>query len=181
MTQQSPQPTTGPAPERPRPVPEAPRPDAAERPGPGGVGRRGVLFGAGVAGVAGLAAACGGGSAGGGPSSEDGGGSAQGGSPSGGGGGAALGSTADIPVGGGKIFPDAKVVVTQPAKGEFKAFSAVCTHMGCTVGTVSGGLIKCPCHGSEYHIADGTVAHPPAPEPLPAKKITVAGGKITLA
>ncbi len=50
--------------------------------------------------------------------------------------GAALGATADIPVGGGKIFNDQKVVVTQPEAGQFKAFSAVCTHQGCIVSSV---------------------------------------------
>ncbi|MFC5184582.1 Rieske (2Fe-2S) protein [Actinomadura harenae] len=142
----------------------------------GDLGRRGLLLGAGIAGVAGLAAACGGGGGGGGSSS--GGGSPQGG---GAGGGTSLGNASDIPVGGGKIFTDAKVVVTQPSQGEFKAFSAVCTHQGCTVGSVSGGLIHCPCHGSEYRITDGSVAQPPAPAPLPPKKITVSGGEITLA
>ncbi|MCP2341197.1 Rieske (2Fe-2S) protein [Actinomadura rupiterrae] len=146
----------------------------AEQPRPSDLARRGMLLGVGVAGVAGLAAACGKGGSGGG--GYGGGGSSSSGAATG-----ALGSTADIPVGGGKVFADQKVVVTQPTKGVFKAFTAVCTHMGCTVGSVSGGLIHCPCHGSEYHIADGTVAHPPAPRPLAEKKINVSGGKITLA
>jgi Rieske Fe-S protein len=92
-----------------------------------------------------------------------------------------LARTSDIPVGGGKVFPDRKVVVTQPAAGQFKAFSAVCTHQGCTVADVTGGLIECPCHGSRFHAADGTVAGGPATAPLPAERITVAGGEITLA
>ncbi|MFD0393007.1 Rieske (2Fe-2S) protein [Streptomyces nogalater] len=64
----------------------------------------------------------------------------------------------DIPVGGGKVFADRKIVVTQPEKGRFKAFSAVCTHQGCTVSQVSDGTILCPCHTSRFHIADGSVA-----------------------
>ncbi|WP_329215898.1 Rieske (2Fe-2S) protein [Streptomyces sp. NBC_01485] len=92
-----------------------------------------------------------------------------------------LAKTTDIPVGGGKIFADEKVVVTQPTKDDFKAFSAICTHMGCTVAKVADGTIDCPCHGSKYHIADGSVAHGPAPKPLPAEQITVAGGVIKLA
>src|SRR6266699_1157980 len=52
---------------------------------------------------------------------------------------AALASTSDIPVGGGKILATLKIVITQPKSGEFHAFSAVCTHAGCTVGSVSGG------------------------------------------
>ncbi|WP_344277595.1 Rieske (2Fe-2S) protein [Actinomadura napierensis] len=91
-----------------------------------------------------------------------------------------LASAGDIPVGGGKVFESEKVVVTQPAQGEFKAFSATCTHRGCTVGSVSGGTINCPCHGSKFKISDGSVAHPPADKPLAEKKISVQGGKISL-
>ena len=91
-----------------------------------------------------------------------------------------LGRTADIPVGGGKVFTDAKVVVTQPAKGVFKGFSAVCTHVGCLCNQVANGTIDCPCHGSKFAIATGAVVAGPAPSPLPAAPITVAGGKIHL-
>lgn len=153
--------------------PGAAEPGAAEGPAPAGGSRRGLLIGAGLAGVAGLAAACGG--------SSGGGDSADGGGGGGGGGGGALASTGDIPVGGGKVFESEKVVVTQPTQGEFKAFSATCTHRGCTVGSVSGGTINCPCHGSKFKISDGSVARPPADRPLEEKKITVQGGKISLA
>lgn len=150
--------------------------DGAPGEAPAGGTRRGLLIGAGLAGVAGLAAACGGSDGG----SGDGGGS--GGSGSGGGGtGAALASVGEIPVGGGKVFEDAKVVVCQPRQGEFTAFSATCTHRGCSVGSVSGGTINCPCHGSKFKITDGSVASPPADEPLAEKKVTVQDGKIMLA
>lgn len=96
-------------------------------------------------------------------------------------GGKPLTKTADVPVGGGKIFADQKVVVTQPTQGDFKAFSAVCTHQGCTVSTVSDGTINCPCHGSKFRIADASVAAGPAPRPLPAQPITVKGGEILFA
>ncbi|MFE9403186.1 Rieske (2Fe-2S) protein [Streptomyces sp. NPDC006530] len=91
-----------------------------------------------------------------------------------------LARTSDIPVGGGKVFADRKVVVTQPVAGTFKGFSAICTHQGCTVSTVSDGTINCPCHGSKYRIADASVAHGPAPRPLPAQPITVDKGSILL-
>lgn len=92
-----------------------------------------------------------------------------------------LAKTSDIPVGGGKIFDEQKVVVTQPKKDEFKAFSAICTHLGCTVSAVADGTINCPCHGSKYRIADGSVAGGPAPKPLPAEQIEVKGNSIRLA
>lgn len=95
--------------------------------------------------------------------------------------GGALVGTADVPVGGGVIFAAQDVVVTQPTAGAFKAFTATCTHQGCKVATVDGGTINCPCHGSKYSIADGSVAGGPAPAPLAEKAITVTGTSITLA
>jgi Rieske Fe-S protein len=96
--------------------------------------------------------------------------------PSGGGGPVTV-KEAEIPVGSGKIFPDAQTVITQPKKGQFKAFSAICTHMGCLVDSVTN-TINCPCHGSKYSITDGSVVNPPAPQPLPAKTIKVSGGTL---
>ena len=93
----------------------------------------------------------------------------------------ALASTDDIPVGGGKVFDGENVVVTQPASGNFVAFSAVCTHQGCSVATVSDGTINCPCHGSKFSIEDGSVAGGPAPKALSKVEIIVDGTTISLA
>jgi len=107
--------------------------------------------------------------------------SASGAPPAPGGGGPApLALVSDIPVGGGKVFADKGVVVTQPTAGSIKAFSAECTHAGCTVTNVSGGTINCNCHGSKFKVADGSVAKGPAPKALAAKKVTVEGGAIRL-
>ncbi|WP_042380943.1 Rieske (2Fe-2S) protein [Streptacidiphilus melanogenes] len=152
--------------------------------------RRTVLAGAGVAGVAAVLAACssaGGGSTDSAPPSQGSGDGAQSGAPSSApsgaqaqGAGTVLGPVSDVPVGGGKVYSAEKVVVTQPTAGTYKCFTAVCTHQGCTVNSVSGGTINCPCHGSQFHIADGSVAGGPAPSPLAAEKISVSGGQITL-
>ncbi|KDE12367.1 QcrA and Rieske domain-containing protein [Rhodococcus aetherivorans] len=139
------------------------------------VSRRSVLLGAGVAAVAATAACSTYGDE---PASgqtsaaEDAGTGAAAGQP--------LAAVADIPVGGGRIFPDQKVVVTQPAAGEVLAFSAICTHQGCTVAAVQDGTINCPCHGSRFNL-DGTVANGPAARPLESRAVTVENGEITLA
>jgi Rieske Fe-S protein len=139
----------------------------------GGTTRRVVLAAAGGAGVAATLAACGTGS---GP------GAAGDTSP-----GSVLGPSADIPVGGGKVFDTAQVVVTQPTAGDFRCFSAVCTHAGCMVAAVADGRIDCPCHGSQFSATDGSVVTPgpglttSSQRPLEEKKITVADAKITFA
>ncbi|WP_055699741.1 MULTISPECIES: Rieske (2Fe-2S) protein [Streptomyces] len=139
--------------------------------------RRTVVATIGAAGLAAALTACGGG----GDGDEDSGESAGAAPEAGGAAGALLAKTSDIPVGGGKIFKDEGVVVTQPTKGEFKAFSSRCTHKGCAVTGVQGGTINCPCHGSKFDIADGSVRGGPAPQPLPAAEIAVTGGSIKLA
>ncbi len=91
-----------------------------------------------------------------------------------------LGASSDVPVGGGKIYPDAKVVVTQPTAGAFKAFSTTCPHKGCAVSAVTKDGISCPCHGSLFAVADGAPTQGPATEPLAGKTVTVADGKLSI-
>ncbi len=81
------------------------------------------------------------------------------------------------PFGGGKIFTADKVVVTQPTEGDFKAFSAVCTHQGCVVAEIVGQDIDCSCHGSRFSINDGSDArgrnNTPAGSIKPLEKLSV--------
>ena len=152
--------------------------------------RRGVLAGVGLVGLASAITACGAGTsstqaAGNAATTPAAAGSTAASSAAAGGassstGAKALAATSQIPVGSGMIFPAPQVVVTQPTAGEFKAFSAVCTHMGCIVNQISKGTIDCPCHGSQYSITTGDVVTGPAPRPLPAKQIKVSGGSVFL-
>jgi len=108
--------------------------------------------------------------------------SSAGAAPSSGASSAAAGGTptSEIPVGGGKICADTKTVVTQPAAGTFKAFDAVCPHQGCTVTSVEGGQIICPCHQSHFDATTGDRVSGPAPTGLTAKTITVTGDTFTV-
>jgi Rieske Fe-S protein len=92
-----------------------------------------------------------------------------------------LALTSDVPVGGGKILAEKKIVITQPRAGSFQAFTAVCTHQGCTVSSVSGGTVNCPCHGSKFSITSGSVVAGPAPSALAPVSIKVQGTSIVQA
>jgi Rieske Fe-S protein len=90
-----------------------------------------------------------------------------------------LASTSDVPVGGCFVVAASKIVLTQPTEGDFKAFTAVCTHQGCVVESSTDGDIPCPCHGSRFSLEDGSPQSGPASAPLAAVEITVDGDSIT--
>ncbi|NEC90199.1 Rieske (2Fe-2S) protein [Streptomyces sp. SID12501] len=135
-----------------------------------GPARRTVMAAAGAAGLAVALTACG--------SEDD---ASDSSTDQGAAAGTALAKTSDIPEGGGKIFADQGVVVTQPTAGTYKAFSSKCTHAGCAVTSIANGAIICPCHKSEFSVADGSVKKGPATEALAAESIKVSGDSITLA
>ena len=90
---------------------------------------------------------------------------------------------ADVPVGGAvsaKAADGSTVIVAQPKAGEVVAFSAKCTHMGCTVAP-AGAQLKCPCHGSVYDALTGKNVSGPAPRPLPPIQVSVTGGEVVQA
>ncbi|MDN5746637.1 MAG: Rieske (2Fe-2S) protein [Nocardioidaceae bacterium] len=90
-------------------------------------------------------------------------------------------ATDEVPVGGGVILTDEKVVITQPTAGTFKAFTAVCTHQGLTVTGVADDQIQCDNHGSRFSMTDGSVEVGPAPAPLAEIAIKVEGNRILAA
>jgi Rieske Fe-S protein len=94
------------------------------------------------------------------------------------GGGKLLAALGRVPPGGGLILANEKIVLTAATDGTVHGFSAVCTHQGCTVGSVSAGVISCPCHGSSFDAVTGAVIAGPASQPLPAISIVVRNNDI---
>ena len=86
----------------------------------------------------------------------------------------------DVPSGGGVILKDKGFVVAQPTEGNFRAFSAICTHQGCVVTTIEGQEIVCDCHGSRFALADGAVTRGPATAALGAATVSRAGDTLTV-
>jgi Rieske Fe-S protein len=136
--------------------------------------RRQVVFA--VAGTSGLVAlaACSSDS----PSSTP--GSSSGAEAAGGAAGTVLAALSAVPVGSAVSAKDGAgkpVVVAQPTAGKVVAFSAICTHQGCTVAP-AGTKFQCPCHGSMYDAATGAVLKGPAPAPLTPVPVQVTGGNV---
>jgi Rieske Fe-S protein len=133
--------------------------------------------------------ACGGGSGGSGGGGSEGGNSGGGGSKaasssSSGGeakaGGGAIASESEVTPGSALAFKDSgnPAVLVHLKNGDFVAYSAVCTHQGCTV-KYKGGKLACPCHGSVFDPANGAeVVAGPAPSPLPEISVKVEGGEV---
>jgi Rieske Fe-S protein len=96
---------------------------------------------------------------------------------------AGLVDLADVPV-GGAVSATGKdggpVIVAQPRSGHAVAFSAVCTHRGCTVAPAEDEL-ECPCHGSTYDLTTGENTGGPAPSPLEQIQVKVVDGVVVQA
>jgi Rieske Fe-S protein len=90
---------------------------------------------------------------------------------------------ADIPVGGAvsaTTFDGDPILVARPTADEVVAFSAICTHQGCTV-VPNGKELRCPCHGSVYQVTTGDNVSGPAPKPLEPFAVTVQDGQVVQA
>lgn len=137
-----------------------------------GLSRRTVLLGAATLASAGVVVAC---SPGGTTASGETDGAGSGAVPGGG-----LVALADVPVGGAvsaTTADGAHVIIAQPTPGEVLGFSAVCTHLGCTVLPADDRLV-CPCHGSEFEASTGRNLGGPAPRPLDGFAVRVDGDQV---
>ncbi len=92
-----------------------------------------------------------------------------------------VGTAADFPAGQGKVVPvnDKPVIIVNSAQGGLKAFSAICTHLGCIVEWDQGRqFILCPCHDGRFNAVNGGIISGPQPSPLPELALTVEGDAI---
>jgi len=98
-----------------------------------------------------------------------------------GGGRVLFGSVKDLPVGQAKVLPvnDKPVIVVNTSAGGVKAFSAICTHLGCVVEwNQSKQFILCPCHDGRFNPTTGAVISGPPPSPLPSVRVAVEKDQI---
>ena len=100
--------------------------------------------------------------------------------------GTAIGLAGDVPLGGAREFTDPAqgipAYVVRPSESSYVGFSAVCTHMGCTVGFFEPALqFRCPCHGSIFSAVTGEVLQGPAAAPLPSIPIEKSANGTLLA
>jgi thiosulfate dehydrogenase [quinone] large subunit len=97
--------------------------------------------------------------------------------------GAEIGLASAIAVGDALAFTDETQGIpaycVRKSAGDFVAFSAICTHAGCTVGFDRAATeFVCPCHGSIYDALTGVVVQGPAPLPLPPIGLKVENGTL---
>lgn len=92
----------------------------------------------------------------------------------------AVAKTSDIPIGSGKKFDveGVPILITQPRAGEFRGFSAVCTHAGFVMSNMANSEIKCDNHGAVYSADDGSVLSGPAPRALGKVTVSVEGDDV---
>lgn len=91
-----------------------------------------------------------------------------------------LGPVDQVGVGSGVVYDGPKVVVTQPAEGDIRGFTAVCPHQGCLVSEVTNNEILCPCHGSLFSAEDGAVITGPATTGLAPVDVSVVDDQVVL-
>ncbi len=75
-------------------------------------------------------------------------------------------------------FGSSPAILINTAEGELRAFSAVCTHLTCTVNyEADTGTLFCPCHNGRFDLAGNVVSGPP-PRPLESFEVEVSGSDI---
>jgi len=94
-----------------------------------------------------------------------------------------VGVTADFPAGQAKVVSvnDKPVIVINNKAGGLKAYSAICTHLGCIVSwNDRKGAIMCPCHDGYFNPVTGAVVSGPPPKPLASFEVIQRDGKVLI-
>ncbi len=95
----------------------------------------------------------------------------------------AVGKVEDFPVGSGTVVSvnDKPVMLVNTKTGGMKAFSAICTHLGCIAAwDQKKGVIHCPCHEGLFNPVTGAVVSGPPPRPLPGYELVVKDGQVLI-
>lgn len=90
------------------------------------------------------------------------------------------GTVSDFEIDSGQIikFGNKPVLLVRTHEGEFRAFSAICTHLDCTVQyRKEKGSIWCACHNGTYDLTGRNIDGPP-PRPLDEYRVVVQGEEI---
>ena len=88
----------------------------------------------------------------------------------------------EVPVNSGKIFKfgNKPGILVHTATGEFKAFSAVCTHLECIVQYRDDTKqIWCACHNGQYNLSGKNIGGPP-PRPLEEYQVNTRGDDVVV-
>jgi len=94
-----------------------------------------------------------------------------------------VGKVEDFPLNMSKVVSvsDKPVIVVNTKAGGLKAFSAICTHLGCIVSwNASRSSIHCPCHDGFFNPVTGAVVSGPPPKPLAAYEVVVKDNKVMI-
>lgn len=86
----------------------------------------------------------------------------------------------ELPPNSAKVFRfgNKPAILVNTPQGVLKAFSAICTHLNCTVQyTKEASYIWCACHNGKFDL-NGKVISGPPPKPLEEYKVNVAGQDI---
>ena len=93
-----------------------------------------------------------------------------------------VGKEEDFAPGSGTIFRfgNKPGILVRTKEGTFRAFTATCTHLDCTVQyKKEAGVIWCACHNGQYDLTGRNIAGPP-PRPLDPFEVTVKGGHVVV-
>ncbi len=78
------------------------------------------------------------------------------------------------------VTADSTEILLVNLAGTYFAIGNICRHKGCrlSVGNLSGDVVQCPCHGSQYNIRTGAIIRGPTIEPEPFFEVRVENDQI---